>query len=216
LSQANNSDIYYTLDGSTPTPFSTKYTGSITLDNTTVIKAFAVEDSKLPSKVVTNTYLINHQTTLPVVSLSMENTHLFDDTVGIYTVGTNGLLTPPWCGGVVANYQQDWDRPVFVEYFDQSHDRALAFGADTAISGECSRKKAKKSFGFELDGKYGTKSLSYKLFAGKNLGKIKDFKVRTSNTGYRVNDILGAQLIEQGGLDIDYQAYRAVQMFMNG
>ncbi|MEE9445794.1 MAG: lamin tail domain-containing protein, partial [Cocleimonas sp.] len=215
ISQENNGSVYYTRDGSTPTTSSTRYTGAITLDDTTVIKALAIESGKLPSKVVTNTYFINHQSNLPVVSLSMENDHLFDDTVGIYTVGTNG--TPHvTCNNVIANYAQDWDRPIHVEYFDQNQTRALSFGADTGLTGECSRRKAKKSFGFELDGKYGDKSLSYKLFPGKDLGKIKDFKVRTANSGYRVGDIVGAQLIEQGGLDIDYQAYRAVQMFMNG
>jgi len=215
LSQQNGAEIYYTTDGSTPTIASTRYNGTITLDNTTVVKAIALTAGKLPSDVVTNTYFINHQTTLPVVSLSMNNDYLFDDTVGIYTIGTNGTAHTS-CNNVVANYAQEWDRPVFVEYFDNNHNRALAFGADTGLTGECSRRKTKKSFGFELDGKYGTKSLSYKLFPGKNLGKIKDFKVRTANSGYRVGDIIGAQLIEQGGLDIDYQAYRAVQMFMNG
>ena len=207
--------IYYTSDGSIPTTLSTKYEDELYLDETTLIKAIAVEHGKLPSKVVTNTYFIDHESTLPVVSLSMENDHLFDDTVGIYTVGTNGVAHKT-CNDIVANYVQDWDRPVFIEYFDEHKNRALAFGADTGVSGECSRRKIKKSFGFELNGKYGKKSLRYKLYPGKDLGKIKDFKIRTANNGYRIGDILGAQLVEHAGLNIDYQAYRAIQMFMNG
>jgi len=215
LSQENNANIYYTTDGSTPTTSSSRYSGTLQIDETTVIKALAVEDGKLPSEVVTNTYFVGHQTTLPVVSLSMDSKYLFDDTVGIYTVGTNG--TPHTsCDNVTANYAQDWDRPVHIEYFDENHTQQFEFGSDIALTGECSRQKTKKSFGFELDGKYGTKSLSYKLFPGKTLGKIKDFKVRTANSGYRIGDELGAQLVEEANLDIDYQAYRGVQMFMNG
>lgn len=215
LSQENNAAIYYTTDGSTPTTSSSRYNGTLQIDETTVIKALAVESGKLPSEVVINTYFVGHQTTLPVVSLSMDSKYLFDDTVGIYTVGTNG--TPHTsCNNVTANYAQDWDRPVHIEYFDENHTQQFEFGSDIALTGECSRSKTKKSFGFELDGKYGTKSLSYKLFPGKTLGKIKDFKVRTANSGYRIGDELGAQLVEEANLDIDYQAYRGVQMFMNG
>src|SRR5207248_5432030 len=45
--------IYFTLDGSTPTTSSTLYTGSITVTNTIVIKAFATKAGFVDSPVNT-------------------------------------------------------------------------------------------------------------------------------------------------------------------
>ena len=49
-------DIYYTIDGSTPTTSSTHYTGTITITGTTTLKAFAVMTNYTDSGVMTETY----------------------------------------------------------------------------------------------------------------------------------------------------------------
>ncbi len=52
-----NAYIYYTLDSSTPTEFNGyTYTGPITIDETTVLKAAAYKDGLLPTDVDTQTY----------------------------------------------------------------------------------------------------------------------------------------------------------------
>jgi hypothetical protein len=45
--------IYYTTDGSTPTTGSSVYTGPITVDTTTTLRFFAVDDVGNPSIVQT-------------------------------------------------------------------------------------------------------------------------------------------------------------------
>lgn len=64
---------YYTLDGSTPTNKSTLYQGKIVLNKTTVIKAITYEDNKIKSKIISNSYIINENHTLPVLSVSLDN-----------------------------------------------------------------------------------------------------------------------------------------------
>jgi len=77
LSAPAGYDIYYTLDGYTPTEGSTLYTAPIGLTETTVVRAVAfdpnddVPPSKAPSYIATNTYFLGADAhTIPVVSVS--------------------------------------------------------------------------------------------------------------------------------------------------
>lgn len=57
LSTSGNSPIYYTLDCSVPTAKSKKYTGPITVDTTTVIRAITFNDDMLPAQPATQSYI---------------------------------------------------------------------------------------------------------------------------------------------------------------
>ena len=50
--------IYYTLDGSTPTTESLKYTGPFTLSSAANLKAYAVSDSGMSTQVIENDYAV--------------------------------------------------------------------------------------------------------------------------------------------------------------
>jgi gliding motility-associated-like protein len=65
-----NSTIYYTLDGKSPTTSSTVYTTPIVIANTRVLRFFAVSNTntKAPSFIETNTYLINTNHKFAVLS----------------------------------------------------------------------------------------------------------------------------------------------------
>jgi len=212
LASSNGAKIYYTLDGSTPTINSTRYTSAITVSTTSVIKAISLESGKVISSVESNSYIINFDTVLPTISLSIEDRYLFDDYVGIYTKGKNGVAnTSCGNGDEKKNYARDWERPSYIEYFDKNHDNIFNSYADISISGQCSRENKKKSFSFELEDK-----LSYKLYDGKDLNGIKDFKTRTGHMSYQIQGILAASLVEDGNLNIDYQAYTITHLFVNG
>lgn len=61
--------IRYTLDGSAVTSASTLYSGPINIPTTTVVRAAAYNPALEPSFMETNTYFINVNHTLPVVSI---------------------------------------------------------------------------------------------------------------------------------------------------
>lgn len=218
LTQNGEGTIYYTTDGSTPTKESSTYKQPLQITTSTVVRAMALEDERLPSKVATETYFVGFENLLPVVSLSTDEKYLFDSMVGIYPEGENGILLPH-CGvrdSVPKNYAQDWRRPVHFTYFNQEKSKQFSLDLEFGIAGECSRNQDKKSFKFELDKKYGTKSLEYALYHDKGSLTLKDFKLRGSQEGSYISDVFAAQLVKEGNLDIDYQAHRAVETFING
>ncbi|MFN2428519.1 MAG: CotH kinase family protein [Cryomorphaceae bacterium] len=67
-----NVDIYYTLDGSEPTEASTAYNGPIGINETTVVRArgYSPNDNVPPSFIETNTYFINEDHGVYIVSVS--------------------------------------------------------------------------------------------------------------------------------------------------
>jgi hypothetical protein len=220
LSATNGATVYYTTDGSIPTENSlTKQ--PIKIDKSIVIRAKSLEDGKFMSEMETQSYMIDFNSTLPVVSLSTDPKFLYDEMIGIYITGKNGipLRTCNKNDTTRHNYAQDWERPVYIALYDDNKVQKFSDELLFEISGQCSRHNSKKSFGFEFDKKYGNRSLKkddYKLYEMKDLEEIKDFKIRAGNNGYEIADILAAALVVDGNLSIDYQAYRAVNMFMNG
>ncbi len=56
---SQDTNIYYTLDGSEPTDSSTRYTSTIVISTTTTLKAKAYRPGYLPSNTFTSTYAIN-------------------------------------------------------------------------------------------------------------------------------------------------------------
>jgi gliding motility-associated-like protein len=76
--------IRYTTNGSEPTAASTAYAGPIAVNATTVIraKAFSSNPAILPSFIETNTYFINVNHTIPVVSIcSPDYNNLFNNLI---------------------------------------------------------------------------------------------------------------------------------------
>ncbi len=62
-----SANIYYTLDGSTPTTASNLYSGAITLSAAATLKAIASASNYLQSTVTSATFTLNSQTPAPVV-----------------------------------------------------------------------------------------------------------------------------------------------------
>ncbi len=90
-------------------------------DGTMSVRVISVTGGKFDSPVETKNYLIGEQTALPVVALAIDNRYLYDDTIGIYTVGTNGKKAKD-CGdefGGKANFMQKWERAAHMTLFER-------------------------------------------------------------------------------------------------
>ncbi len=220
LSSSENSTIYYTLDGSIPTINSTKYSTQISVDKTMSVRAISVENGRFASSVVTKSYVIGEDIDMPVVFISTDDKYLNDDTIGIYTVGTNGKDLGE-CGNdtaIIANYVQKWERPAHITLFEENKKAVLSQDIGISISGECSRQHAQKSFHIKADDKYGKGKFSYQIFPDKKIKKFKRFKLRNAGQDFikaHMRDAL-IQTVTKNQMNLNYEAYRPSVVFLNG
>ncbi|MCX6150822.1 MAG: CotH kinase family protein [Ignavibacteriales bacterium] len=209
-------EIKYTLDGALPTDSSTNFSLPIDLTKTTVVRAFATKQDCIPSEVVTKTYFINEQTTLPVVSIATDPKNFWDDKIGIYVVGTNGVSG--YCVNSPRNWNRDWERPISLEFFEDGGTPGFNLDAGMKIGGGCTRKYPEKSLAIYARSDYGTSKIKYNIFKDKPMQSVNNILLR--NTGQDwwrtlIRDGL-MHTILIGQMDIERQAYRPAIVFLNG
>ncbi|RPI01741.1 MAG: T9SS C-terminal target domain-containing protein [Calditrichaeota bacterium] len=220
---APHSRIVYTTDGSDPHKNSRSYSSPIPIKRTTVLKARLLEDEKLPGPVLTQTFIINESSTIPVVSFSTHPDNLFDDDIGIYVVGNSNAMGgyednpigPP------ANYWEDWERPVSIEWFEPEGKTGFSCRAGIKMFGKTTRNLAQKSFALFFRNQYGMEELDYPLFPDYPIRRFKSLLLRnggSDNTdnegGVQFRDGFAAKLVYD--LDLEYQAYRPCHLYING
>ncbi|MFH1009287.1 MAG: CotH kinase family protein [Candidatus Latescibacterota bacterium] len=206
--------VYYTRDGSDPTESSAKYSSPIVVDTTTVIRARALGNDLLPSSIITQTYLINESFSLPVISLATDPPNLWDNDIGIYAYGNDYHPEFPYVG---ANFWQDWERPVHIEYFET--DGAVGFSLDggVKIHGNWMKAQPQKSLRIYARERYGTKEINYKIFDDKPIDEFKVILLRNSGNDWiqtHFRDALMHNLIKDA--DVDRMAYKPAIVFLNG
>jgi len=208
--------IRYTTDGTIPVQSSKVYTSPIQIDSTTVLRTRAFMSGYVPSETVTTTYFLNEQTDLPVISLITDPANFFSDTSGIYVIGTNGI--PGYCVSSPRNWNQPWERPVHIEFFEKDKKLAFEENAGVQIYGGCSRLYPMKSLSFYFRGEYGADKLQYRLFDDIPVNEFNNFILRSSGQDWwrtMFRDAMVQTLIEQG-MSLDYQNYRPSILFING
>jgi hypothetical protein len=209
--------IRYTLDGSEPTTSSPVFGTEIVLSRTTVVKARAFAAGMVPGNIVTQTYFINeHKFTIPMVSLSMNDEYLWDNTMGMYTDGTNGITGN--CQSVPKNWNQDWERFCNFEYYNADGTQIINTGAGAKIAGACSRANPNKSFAISFRDKYGADDVQYPLFQSKQADRFTSLMLRNSGNDCNRTMMQDAfiQTLVIGEMDVDYQAYTPSAVYLNG
>lgn len=209
--------IYYTLDGSYPTPLNHLYTGApIQIDSSTPLRAKAFAEGFLEGRIATATYIINERVPdLPVFFLTTDTVNLYNDTIGMYCIGTNGVTTV--YGLTPANYNRDWTRPGHVEFLDKNKELQISQGCGLAIGGNGTRKYDQKSFMIKASKKYGNSRLDYQFFPNKSGRRYKSIELRNGGQNYKSGAFQDWFMQSQAGiLGLDYQSYQSSVIYMNG
>ncbi|MFP4547858.1 MAG: CotH kinase family protein [Fidelibacterota bacterium] len=214
--ETDGADIYYTLDGSEPTDSSALYRDPVSLMETTVLKAKTIDPNAISSKRVTHTYFIDEHSTLPVISLSTEPANLWDDETGIYVEGTNGITG--YCSDTPKNWNQDWERPATIEFFESDKEPAFNIDCSIKIGGACTRLYPQKTLAVYTRDEYGAKKIDYAIFPDKPMEEYNNINIRNGGQDWwraLLRDGM-MQTIVSDRMDIDRQAYRPVILYING
>jgi len=218
--------LRYTTNGSTPTLSngSTSTDGIFQVSNTTRVYRFRLfQDGKLPSAVVTRTYIYRTKDYyLPIVSVVTDQKNLYDNTIGAYTDGTNGISGN---NKDSSNKNRNWERPVNFEYLVPDDDggsflMALNQECDFEVCGGWSRHFSPAS-SFRLKGaKYylGNNYFPYPVFKDKPFIKNKVLQIRNggNDNNCRIRDAAIHQMVIESGFYLDCQACQPAHIFING
>lgn len=211
---AGDSPIYYTLDGSEPDGAAERYTEPIRLTRPTVVRSRAIPDDAIAGPEAIDTYLIGRSFELPLLSVTTDPDNLWDPETGFYVMGRGASREFPHFG---ANFWQDWEMPVHLEFFEEDRDGGFEVDCGAKIFGGWSRAFPQKSFSFFLRSKYGFGELRYQLFPDRPIDRFESFVIRNSGQdwgGSYFRDGLTTGLAAEMGVDV--QAFRPVVVFVNG
>ncbi|MFC1552569.1 CotH kinase family protein [Candidatus Latescibacterota bacterium] len=205
---SQNAEIRYTIDGSEPNQSSFLYTSTVSIDTTTVIRARAFEGNLFPGSINTQSFLIDENKYLPVISLSTDPDNLFDEEIGIY-VGNVFIENP--------NYLQDWERPIHMEFYEPDGSQGISIDGGVKISGFLTRIYPQKPFTLFARPKYGFNKIDYQIFPDMPINEFKSLTLRNGGDELgptRFRDALCHSLVNNTNIDI--MAFRPAIVFING
>ncbi len=210
--------IRYTLDGSDPNTGSSIYSDTITIDSTTVVRArtYSTNPLELPGEITTNTYFIDEDIMLPVVSLTSDPYNLFDYNYGIYVFGPGAdTVNIPFQG---SNFWKGWERPANIEYFDQQKKFGFETPAGIAIQGNYSKAWPQRGFTVKAKENYNGSTINYPLFPNKpGVKQYKSFNIRNAGSDWNtchMRDRFNQKTVQSTHIDI--MDGRPCVLFVNG
>ena len=179
--------IYYTLDGSTPTESSSRYTQPISVSGTTVLRAVAFKENYLPSQVKSRSWIfISDVLKQDTMRRTIVNDPLYRQRIidGLKDIPTLSLVTDSsnlyGSTGIFDNYSQSgeaWERPVSVELIDPKGGEEFDIYAGLRIRGAVGRSAPKKSlrllFGTSYEG-----NLLFPLFGDEGVSEFSKVDIR--------------------------------------
>ena len=222
----DGSDIYYTLNGDTPSQENgTLYASPIEVNQNTVIRARAYKTGMLYSEIATGSYILpdvyyeeckSLGERLPVVSLAINNDDVYDDTIGFYVEGKNGIAstcTPE------SNYNQDWMRSANFEYILDGK-VVDSQEVEVGVYGGCTRIHVAKSLKIKANKRSGRNKMTYTaFFPDRTYKKYKSLALRNGGNGYSYVQPRWRDMFIQSlgvGMNLDLQAAQPVSFYLNG
>lgn len=202
------------IDGGDPDASSPDAGNGILLDSSASVRCalFSADGRKGPTS--TATFLLGEDVHLPVVSISVDPTQMFDSVSGLHSMGPNASPTSPHFG---ANFWSDRELAANVELFENGM-QAFSLPAGIGIYGNWTRSQDKKAISVQFREKYGATGVEWPLFPHHpQFRKFKGFGLRANGSNSSrdyVRDGMMQSFMESRGME--YQLSRHVVFFING
>lgn len=187
---------YYTTDGSEPSTGSRQYQGPLSLDKTSVIRYATIEEGKIPSQILTSSFIINENHTLPVISMSLDPSDF------------RNLISDVWTVGI--------EYPGHAELYEEG--KSFSIDAGIRLFGGSARGLPKKSFALKFKRSYGESKLNYSVFDTRDYSQFDTLVLRSGSQDYPYaffRDVLATSLVD-GVTNLSVQAYKPVILYING
>ena len=196
LSLCGEGELHYTLDGSLPDADSPVYTGPLTLDRSTVVRAVALGSERLPGPVTTLHYILNEGEGLEVVSLAAPPEQFWD-----------------FYGGFDKEREEAVNAAYFGEYGSFTEDAGVTFHGNS----ELSPTGKQKGMTLRFRSRYGNDHVHCDLF-GQGQEKIHSLVLRTgiSREYYFWADPIYTALAEECADGLEHQRCDFVSVYVNG
>lgn len=201
----SGSVIRYTLDGSDPDTTAAVYNGTpIPVFFSGVLKARAFSTTELPSQEAVSSYLFGITHVTPILSVVTDPENLY---------GPDGIFD---------NWQFDWEKAAYAEYFDTLNQLVFSQRAGIQIDGGLggSRSHPQHSFRVELDDPVlGSGPVYYPIIPNRST-RIKYSKIylRNGSNYYQILPYKDAAHLEGMAAETYnyYSAWRPVTVYING
>lgn len=193
-------------------------TGLFTVTETKCYRFRLYKDGCLPSPVVTRTYIYkDKEYPFPIVSVVTAWDNIYSQDIGVFSKGPYGR---PGCGqSEKCNWNMGWDRPVAFDYLTTDNECIVSQECDFSMCGGWSRAWEPHSFKLKASKAYDFNNFfKAQLFDEKPYVKTKTLQIRNggNDTSNRIKDAAIQQVVARSGLNIDYQAWQPVHVFING
>lgn len=194
--------IRYTTDGTTPQENSALYTGPITIQSNTMLRARGFKPEHLPSRVATNTFIEQDDFALDVISLVTDSFHIWGNT-GIYDNRYSGM-----------------EKPIHIEYFNNSGD--LQFEIDGGVKIHAPDSRPQQSLRLYARSDYGDNQINHQIFEDNPVNWFKRLVLRNGgNDGQQLSrthfrDCLAHEIFAEMDPDNIYSSWKPVNVFLNG
>lgn len=193
---------------------------SFNIDKAFVLRAAVYRNGKM-GDVETRVYFVGDEfkqyNSLSTLSLIIQEDDLWDYEKGIYVPGVN---FDPKKGEVSGNHfmrGDEWERPVYAEFFDKNGNPGFAQNMGIRIHGGSSRAFVNRSFRLYARSDYGESTIEYPLFKHSKTHQHKRLKLRNSGQDASKSyfrDALMGRLMNV--TEVNTEDYHPINLFING
>jgi hypothetical protein len=211
--------VRYTLDGSAPSATAPIFEAPFTVDRTTLVRYASFDaGGKRTSVVSGSTYFIDEPATrLATLSIGIDPWRLFDGVNGWFRPGPGA--DPGHWKKPGANWWTKKEHPAHFDLVETDGETVFSGTVGFRMFGGMSRLHPQKSFSLSARKRYGKKRIKHKIF-GDAAGKSFQFLVvRNAGSDWNrsyLRDALLTSLLQDESWDLERQAARPVQVYING